>query len=75
LVSIREGHRANTAYAGTRFSPAFYRRFRKQRFDVVHGHFATGAVYALPYVQRFKLPLGVTFHGYDVRLRSRHREA
>jgi hypothetical protein len=30
--------------------------------------FATGAVYALPYVQRFKLPLVVTFHGYDVPL-------
>jgi colanic acid/amylovoran biosynthesis glycosyltransferase len=61
-------HRANAAYAATRFSPAFYRRFRERRFDIVHGHFATGAVYALPYVQRFKLPLVVTFHGYDVPL-------
>ena len=30
-------HRANAAYAATRFSPAFYRRFRQQRFDVVQG--------------------------------------
>lgn len=61
-------HRANAAYGATRISPAFYRRFREKRFDIVHGHFATGAVYALPYVQSFKLPLVVTFHGYDVPL-------
>jgi len=61
-------NRANAAYAATRISPAFFRRFRAKRFDVVHAHFATGAVYALPYVQRFNLPFLVTFHGYDVPL-------
>jgi len=61
-------HRANAAYGFTRYSPAFFRRFRDVRFSVVHAHFATGAVYALPYVERFDLPFVVTFHGYDVPL-------
>jgi glycosyltransferase involved in cell wall biosynthesis len=61
-------HRANLGYGLTRISPAFFRRFAQKRFDVVHAHFATGAVYALPYVQRANLPFIVTFHGYDVPL-------
>jgi colanic acid/amylovoran biosynthesis glycosyltransferase len=61
-------HRANATYGFTRYSPAFFRRFRDARFSVVHAHFATGAVYALPYVERFELPFVVTFHGYDVPL-------
>jgi glycosyltransferase involved in cell wall biosynthesis len=61
-------HRANAAYGLTRHSPAFFRRFRDARFSIVHGHFATGAVYALPYVERFELPFVVSFHGYDVAL-------
>jgi len=61
-------HRANVAYGFTRYSPAFFRRFRDVRFSLVHAHFATGAVYALPYAQRFELPFVVTFHGYDVPL-------
>lgn len=59
-------HRANLAYGATRRSPAFFKRFREKQFDLVHAHFATGAVYALPYVKRAKLPFVVTFHGYDV---------
>ena len=61
-------HRANAAYGATRISPAFFKRFREKRFDLVHAHFATGAVYALPYAERANLPLVVTFHGYDVPL-------
>jgi glycosyltransferase involved in cell wall biosynthesis len=61
-------HRANLAYGATRRSPAFFKRFREKQFDLVHAHFATGAVYALPYVKRAKLPFVVTFHGYDVPL-------
>lgn len=61
-------HRANAAYGVTRYSPAFFRRFREGQFSIAHAHFATGAIYALPYVQRFKLPFVVTFHGYDVPL-------
>jgi len=61
-------NRANVAYAATRYSPAFHRRFSEVGFDLVHAHFATGAIYAAPYASRFKQPLVVTFHGYDVPL-------
>jgi colanic acid/amylovoran biosynthesis glycosyltransferase len=61
-------HRANIAYGFTRYSPAFFRRFREAQFSLVHAHFATGAVYALPYVGQFALPFIVTFHGHDVPL-------
>ncbi|MGA7304406.1 MAG: glycosyltransferase, partial [Rhodothermales bacterium] len=33
---------------------------------LVHAHFGTGAVYALPYVRKHRLPFIVTFHGNDV---------
>jgi colanic acid/amylovoran biosynthesis glycosyltransferase len=61
-------HRANLAYGLTRQSPAFHRSFERERFDVVHAHFAPGAVYALPYATRYRVPLVVSFHGYDVPL-------
>ena len=47
-----------------------YRAFASGRFDVVHGHFGPGALYAVPYARRYGLPLVVTFHGYDVPLLS-----
>ncbi len=56
------------AYRTTLLSPTFFRLFREGRFDLVHAHFGSGACYALPYCTRFRLPLVVTFHGYDVPL-------
>ncbi len=61
-------YRANPTYGLTRLSPRFHYVFARERFDVVHAHFAPGAVYALPYAQRHGVPLVVTFHGYDVPL-------
>src|SRR5919202_177994 len=55
-------------YWVTRESLAFHRAFRRRRFDLVHAHFGTGACYAVPYARRYRLPLVVTFHGYDVPL-------
>jgi colanic acid/amylovoran biosynthesis glycosyltransferase len=63
-------HIANPAYVITRYSPYFVRRFRQQRFALVHAHFGPGGTYALPYARWFGLPLVVTFHGYDVPLLS-----
>ncbi len=34
--------------------------------DLVHAHFGTGAINALPVARRAGLPLVATFHGYDV---------
>lgn len=46
--------------------PPFDRVFKKEKFDLIHAHFGTGAVYALPFAKKFNIPLVVTFHGNDV---------
>lgn len=63
-------HVGGPLYAVTCRAPAFDARFRARRFAVVHAHFGLGAVYARPFARRHRLPLVVTFHGYDVPLLS-----
>ena len=46
--------------------PGFHRHFEQNDYALIHAHFGTGAVYALPYARTHKLPLVVTFHGNDV---------
>lgn len=53
-------------YRVTRNSRRFDARFRERDFALIHAHFGPGAVYALPFARRHRLPLVVTFHGYDV---------
>lgn len=55
-------------YRDTTLSPNFVAAFLRENFDVVHAQFGTQAVYALPYAKLARLPLVVTFHGYDVPL-------
>jgi glycosyltransferase involved in cell wall biosynthesis len=55
-------------YELTRLAPQFDRRFESNRYALIHAHFGTGAVYALPFARRHRLPLVVTFHGFDVPL-------
>ncbi len=57
---------AGPLYRVTRSSAPFDARFRERNFTLVHAHFGPGAVYALPFARRHRLPLVVTFHGYDV---------
>lgn len=59
-------HVGGSWYGLTRHSAAFHRELKSGRFALVHGHFGTGSLYALPYAQAHGLPLVVTFHGYDV---------
>ncbi|HTS88502.1 MAG TPA: glycosyltransferase [Gemmatimonadales bacterium] len=59
-------HVGGPLYALTRRSGAFDARFREAGFALVHAHFGVGAVYAHPFARRHRLPLVVTFHGYDV---------
>lgn len=61
-------HVASPLYGATLFSPAFARRIATGGFSLVHAHFGTGAVYALPHALAARRPLVVTFHGYDVPL-------
>lgn len=46
--------------------PPFSRVFDQNGYALIHAHFGNGAVYALPYARRHRLPLIVTFHGNDV---------
>ena len=53
-------------YENLGYWPAFDRKLAAGNYDLVHAHFGTGAVYALPYIRKNKLPFVVTFHGNDV---------
>ena len=67
-------HVAGPQYGYTRTSRRFDREFASGRFDLVHAHFGTGAIYAMRFAERFGLPLVVSFHGHDVsRLLSYER--
>src|SRR5215831_6278870 len=52
------------------YSRAFHSRFQSQRYELIHAHFGTSGMYALPYASRYRLPLVVTFHGVDVTVLS-----
>jgi glycosyltransferase involved in cell wall biosynthesis len=52
------------------FDPLFFRRVRQLKPALVHAHFGPSAVVALPLVQHLRVPLIVTFHGYDATVRQ-----
>jgi glycosyltransferase involved in cell wall biosynthesis len=69
-------HVGGRLYSLTTVSRRFHALFSERRYDLVHGHFGPAGVHAMHYARRFRLPLVVTFHGYDVPLlRSRERFA
>jgi|AntRauTorckE6833_2_1112554.scaffolds.fasta_scaffold00583_8 glycosyltransferase involved in cell wall biosynthesis len=53
-------------YENIAYWPGFDKIFKEEHFDLIHAHFGTGAVYALPYVKKHTIPFIVTFHGNDV---------
>ncbi len=57
---------AEKIYENTAYWPSFDRQIRDGDYDLIHAHFGTTAVYALPYVWRHELPFVVTFWGNDV---------
>ena len=54
----------------TGYSEAFHSKFQSQPYELIHAHFGTSGMYALPYASRYGLPLVVTFHGVDVTVLS-----
>lgn len=52
-------------YTITRRSPLLMSHLRKENPQLIHAHFGTQAVYALPYKRELKIPLLTTFHGQD----------
>lgn len=55
-------------YRCTRVSARFDDRLGRGDYSLIHAHFGGGGVYAVPFAQRHRLPLVVTFHGFDVPL-------
>jgi glycosyltransferase involved in cell wall biosynthesis len=55
-------------YGGLCVSPGVLRALRRGSFDLLHAHFGTGCMRALPAKLALGLPLVSTFHGYDVSL-------
>lgn len=63
------GRAAHAVTARTLGYPAVFRRYlRRQDTRLLHAHFGPGGVKALPVARRLRLPLAVTFHGFDVAL-------
>jgi colanic acid/amylovoran biosynthesis glycosyltransferase len=50
------------------YSPRYEKALKRGSFSLIHAHFGPGAVYALRPGRAARLPLIVTFHGYDVPL-------
>lgn len=61
-------HLAEPLYVVRGRSRRFDRAFAQRDFDVVHAHFGPAGAYARGFAQSRRLPLVVTFHGYDVPL-------
>ena len=60
-------------YRLTGFAPLFHRKARAAKPDLVHVHFATDGVTALPLVNAAGVPLVVTLHGFDVTISDEFR--
>jgi glycosyltransferase involved in cell wall biosynthesis len=62
-------------YRATGFSPKFHKKVSAAEPKLIHAHFATDAVLALPLVSMLKVPLIVTLHGYDVTMSDFHHSS
>ena len=60
-------------YTATGVAGSFHRRAGALKGDLLHIHFATDAVMALPLIDTLKLPTIVTLHGYDVTVNDETR--
>lgn len=47
----------------------------RHRVKILHAHLGTHAIDFIPLVQRFKMPMVVSFYGYDASSAARHRPA
>lgn len=65
-ITTPGGTAEKLAYRATTWSPRFARRLREGGHRLIHAHFGTSGIYALTYARRLRLPLAVTFHGYDL---------
>ncbi|HNW82923.1 MAG TPA: glycosyltransferase [bacterium] len=57
----------------TSLSPTRKKLIANGGYSLIHAHFGTGSIYALPFADSADLPLVVTFHGYDVPILKTYR--
>lgn len=59
--------RRNT-YKLTGFAPGFIRKVQELNAQLIHAHFATDGVFAMPLARKIGIPLIVTLHGFDATI-------
>jgi colanic acid/amylovoran biosynthesis glycosyltransferase len=76
LLVLNKGHfwqrPAELAFKIFGFSPQLYRAFDQLRPDLIHAHFGTDGTIMLPLAKSLKIPLIVTFHGFDATIRDEY---
>lgn len=54
------------------FNPKFFVQGKKINPSLIHAHFGIDGVLALPLARQLKVPLVVTFHGYDITVKDEY---
>lgn len=54
------------------FYPHFFFWIWKDKPDLIHAHFGDWAYFMLPYARLFKIPLAVSFYGFDAYMLTQH---
>lgn len=57
-----------------KFAPAFVRQVGKLNPALIHAHFGQDGAMALPVANNLRVPLLVTFHGFDITVKDEHAE-
>jgi glycosyltransferase involved in cell wall biosynthesis len=63
------GRLREMAFKASGRAPGLERALRREGPALMHVHFGTDAVFAIPLARRLGVPLAVTFHGYDITAR------
>ena len=55
-------------YSTVTYSDRFMKILKTGQYSIIHAQFGPGSIYALNFAKKLKIPLAVTFGGYDVPL-------
>jgi glycosyltransferase involved in cell wall biosynthesis len=66
------GYAREALFKEAGMAPGFVRTLKRARPELMHAHFGTGAVIALPLARRLRIPLVVSLHGYDATVTDEH---
>lgn len=66
------GNVSEVAYKLCGLAPGFFQRIRELNPVLIHAHFGLDGVRILPLARNLKIPLVVTFHGYDATVKDEY---